>query len=292
MVHVVRNNADEGPKLYVCSTPIGNLSDVSHRLLDTLRSVDVVACEDTRHTRKLLTHFDIHPEQLISYHQHNEQSRQGFAQHAWDEGKSIALVSDAGTPLLSDPGAIIVDTAIERGIPVIPVPGPSALLAGLVGSGLPMTPFVYLGFPPRSAKGAKEWLTPFLPLPATLVMYESPHRLHATLLFLREQLGDKNAVLAKELTKQYETFVRGTLSELVLYSEEESVRGEFVILVDNRGSLTAEVSPADQMEEAVKFVVDRVAAGERHKSAVQAATEKYGVNRRALYNETLSPEET
>jgi 16S rRNA (cytidine1402-2'-O)-methyltransferase len=144
MVQVVKNNAQDGPKLYICSTPIGNLSDVSERLVATLQSVDIVACEDTRHTRKLLTHYDIHPSRLISYHQHNEHARQDWMATAWEEGQSIALVSDAGTPLLSDPGALLVDTAIEHGIPVIPVPGPSALLAALVGSGMPMTPFVYL----------------------------------------------------------------------------------------------------------------------------------------------------
>ncbi|EPZ53214.1 16S rRNA (cytidine(1402)-2'-O)-methyltransferase [Alicyclobacillus acidoterrestris] len=288
MVQEMKNNAGDGPKLYVCSTPVGNLSDVSYRLLDILRSVDVVACEDTRHTRKLLTHFDIHPDQLISYHQHNEQARTGFAERIWDEGRSIALVSDAGTPLLSDPGAVLVDLAIAREIPVIPVPGPSALLAGLVGSGLPLTPFVYLGFAPRQGSAAKSWLAPFLSVEATFVMYESPHRLHATLRLLLEQLGDRPGVLAKELTKQHETFVRGTLSELVEYTEEKDARGEYVILVDNRGGHDEPENEQARMEEAIAFVEARVASGERHKSAVLEAAEKYGVNRRTLYNETLS----
>ncbi|WAH37313.1 16S rRNA (cytidine(1402)-2'-O)-methyltransferase [Alicyclobacillus dauci] len=294
MVRVRKNNVDEGPKLYVCSTPIGNLSDTSDRLLSTLRSVDIVACEDTRHTRKLLTHFDIHPPRVISYHQHNEQSRQEFVMEMWDAGQSVALVSDAGTPLLSDPGAILVDTAIERGVPVIPIPGPSALMAALVGSGLPMTPFLYLGFPPRQTKAAKSWLGDFVNIQATLVIYEAPHRLTATLQFLADALGDKPAVLAKELTKQHETFVWGSLVELVSYSNEVAAKGEYVILVNNRGERVTTGTDADAgtpgedaWEQAVQYVVDKIEQGMRHKEAVQEAAARFAVNRRDLYNATI-----
>lgn len=314
MVHATKNNETPGGKLYICSTPIGHLADSSERLLQTLRTVDIVACEDTRHTRKLLTHFDIHPPKLVSYHEHNEASRQHMLLDAVAEGQSIAIVSDAGTPLLSDPGRVIVDSAIEAGFPVIPVPGPSALLAAMVASGLPFTPFLYLGFAPRNKRGLRKWLAPFRALDVTFVIYESPHRLRSTVSILAEELGAKNAVLAKELTKQHETFIRGTLPELAEYVETEGARGEYVIVVDNRdsdgdgnrvvkglddaagddeqssgakaGDEAAEVL-ADPWRLAVAHVEQRMAEGMRHKEAVQEAVGMFGVHRRDLYNETL-----
>lgn len=278
-------------KLFICSTPIGNLSDVSQRLVDTLRAANVVLCEDTRHTRKLLTHFDIHPAQLVSYHQHNEHLRQGWMTELWEQGQSIALVSDAGTPLLSDPGALLVDSAIDANVEIIPVPGPSALLAGLVGSGLPMTPFVYLGFPPRQVRARYVWIEDYRALPATLVLYEAPHRLVSTLEFLLEILGDKRAVLAKELTKRYESFRRGSLSELLSYSQIATPRGEYVVIVDNRRAPQDVEALRDEFVQAVEYVQEALQQGARHKEAVQAAAEKYAVHRRELYNATIQQDE-
>ncbi|MFD1673585.1 16S rRNA (cytidine(1402)-2'-O)-methyltransferase [Alicyclobacillus fodiniaquatilis] len=288
-MNIIKSFADTGPKLYICSTPIGNLSDVSERLVTTLKAVDIVLCEDTRHTRKLLTHFDIHPPKVASYHQHNEQLRQAWMAEAWAQGQSIALVSDAGTPLLSDPGEVAVDTAIERGIPVIPIPGPSALLAALVGSGFPLQPFVYLGFLPRSLGAMETALQTYLPIPATLIMYEAPHRLVATLERISQLFGEKRAVLAKELTKKHETFIHGTLPELAQYVKDEAVRGEYVILLDNRGiRASEEVDPEAVWQQAVDLVLEKMAQGERHKTAVQAVALQLSVNRRDLYNATLS----
>lgn len=290
MSDVIEKSQHESPKLYICSTPIGNLSDVSQRLIDTLRNVDVVLCEDTRHTRKLLTHFDIHPPRLVSYHQHNEHTRQEWMTELWSEGRTMALVSDAGTPLLSDPGALLVDTAIAAGVEVIPIPGPSALLAGLVGSGLAMTPFVYLGFPPRQLGAKHTWIGAYRELPATLVMYEAPHRLVAALAFLLETLGDKQAVLAKELTKRYESFRRGTLSELLEYSHSVEPRGEYVVIVDNRDTVSDVALLQTAFDDAVEHVQNALANGTRHKEAVQGAVAKYSVNRRDLYNATIPTE--
>lgn len=278
----------ERARLSICSTPIGNLSDTSQRLLETLQAADVILCEDTRHTRKLLTHFDIHPAQLASYHQHNERSRQDWIKELFLSAKHVALVSDAGTPILSDPGAVVVETAIELGIDIVPVPGPSALLAGLVGSGLPLTPFVYLGFPPRQNKARQDWLAPFVSLPATLVIYESPHRLTATLNFLLDALGDRTAVLARELTKRYETFSRSALSTLLADLETEPPRGEYVVMVDNRPMLGETATEAESsLEIAIAHVLDAMHAGARHKEAVAEAVQRFGVNRRDLYNATL-----
>lgn len=311
LARVTKNNeAMPSGKLYICSTPIGHLADSSERLLTTLRCADIVACEDTRHTRKLLTHFDIHPKKLLSYHEHNEESRQHVLLEALQLGQSVALVSDAGTPLLSDPGWVVVDAAADIGVPVIPIPGPSALLAALVGSGLPLTPFLYLGFPPRQKRGFLSWMAPFQFIPATLVLYESPHRLLATLKNLSEQLGDKPAVLAKELTKRHETFIRGTLGDLERHVEEEGSRGEYVIVIDNRHvssvatphldenenfsdgenlgrSTDVTASEANAWQQAVDYVVQKLNEGEHHKMAVQEASTRYGIHRRTLYNETL-----
>ncbi|GLG02427.1 ribosomal RNA small subunit methyltransferase I [Alicyclobacillus hesperidum subsp. aegles] len=279
--------------LYVCSTPIGNLSDVSLRLLEVLREVDLVLCEDTRQTRKLFSRYDIPADRLRSYHQHNERASQAWLRDQFAAGSRIALVSDAGTPLVSDPGAVVVETAIAMKVPVVPIPGPSAVLAGLVGSGLAMTPFVYLGFPPRSQSERTLWLEPFRTVPATLVMYEAPHRLPGTLAFLREALGDKPAVLAKELTKLHESFVRGTLSTLCEQVAEEEPRGEYVVLIDNR--LTAEDAQRARAEEAewawqraFEEVHRAMERGVSHKQAVAEASERFGVKRRELYNATLA----
>lgn len=273
--------------LYICSTPIGNLSDTSQRLLDTLAEVDVVLCEDTRHTRKLLTHFDIHPPKLMSYHLHNERDRTVEFERLWSDNLRVALVSDAGTPLLSDPGEMLVEAAIARGVQVVPVPGPSALLAGLVGSGLPLTPFLYLGFPPRT-KGTREaWMRDFEQVPATFVMYESPHRVASLVAFLLECLGDRNAVVARELTKRYETFERGTLSELAIRLAEREPKGEYVVIVDNRRPPAPPEEAENRMEDAVALVQQRIAEGVRHKEAVTEAATQFDVQRRELYNATL-----
>ncbi|MCL6594278.1 MAG: 16S rRNA (cytidine(1402)-2'-O)-methyltransferase, partial [Alicyclobacillus sp.] len=220
-----------GARLYVCGTPIGNLADVSFRLLDTLRQADVVAAEDTRHTRKLLAYYDIHPPLLISYHEHNWRSRASDFLRWWQEGKTVALVSDAGTPGISDPGAEAVALAVEHGVPVIPVPGASALVTALSGCGFTAQPVVFLGFLPREQRAARAALAPFLNAPGVLVLYEAPHRLRATLRLLAEQWPQRPAVLGKELTKRHEAFMRGTLVELAKQAEEEEPRGEYVLVL-------------------------------------------------------------
>ncbi|TDY46321.1 16S rRNA (cytidine1402-2'-O)-methyltransferase [Alicyclobacillus sacchari] len=294
---VLESTVSPSACLYVCSTPIGNLSDVSLRLLEVLREVDLVLCEDTRQTRKLFSRFKIPADRLRSYHQHNERASQAWLREQFAAGRRIALVSDAGTPLVSDPGAVVVETAIAMEVPVVPIPGPSAVLAGLVGSGLTMTPFVYLGFPPRSQSERLLWLEPFRSAPATLVLYEAPHRLEATLAFLRDTLGDKPAVLAKELTKLHESFARGTLSALCERVAAEHPRGEYVVLIDNR--LTAEDAERVREEEtecawqrALEEVRHAMEQGMSHKQAVAEASERFGVKRRELYNATLAQEQS
>ncbi|WP_242549292.1 16S rRNA (cytidine(1402)-2'-O)-methyltransferase [Alicyclobacillus mali (ex Roth et al. 2021)] len=281
----------EGGCLYVCSTPIGNLRDVSLRLLEVLREADIILCEDTRQTRKLLSRYEIPGgDRLVSFHEHNEAARAEWLAERLREGKRVALVSDAGTPLISDPGNSAVAAALEAGVPVVPVPGPSAFLAAVMASGLPATPLVYLGFPPRSRSDFARFLAPYRQLPATLVMYEAPHRVANLLRWLGEELGDRPAVLAKEITKLHESFWRGTLQELESRLAAEGARGEYVVVIDNRGAqVENEVHESEEARwaAAVREVERLMEEGCSHKEAVKRASEAHGVKRRELYNRTL-----
>lgn len=215
--------------LYLVATPIGNLEDLSPRALRTLRSVDLIAAEDTRHTRKLLTHFDIHT-RLVSYHEHNKLSRLDEVLGALQSG-DVALVSDAGTPALNDPGYELVRAALGAGYPVSPIPGASAPVAALVASGLPTDTFLYLGYLPRKASERRRLLHEVRTLPYTLIFLESPHRLLEALADLQQALGDRPAAVARELTKLYEEIFRGTLSQAAAHFTEHPPRGEFTLVV-------------------------------------------------------------
>lgn len=197
-------DAAEGGALYVVGTPIGHLQDLSPRAKEILEKADVIAAEDTRHTRKLLTRFDISKKNLVSYHEHNRKSRGPQLIDRLLEGASVALVSDAGMPAISDPGAELVREALERGIPVIPVPGPNAAITALVASGIPPVPFVFLGFLPRVPKDRERELSRWKEAEAALVCYEAPHRVISTLESVGRVLGDRRIALAREMTKTHE----------------------------------------------------------------------------------------
>src|SRR5690242_14159872 len=199
--------------LYLIATPIGNLEDITLRALRVLKEVSILACEDTRQTNKLLQHFQIDVP-TISYHEHNERERTEQLLERLAAGESIGLVSDAGTPAISDPGFILVREAIAKGIPVVPIPGASALLSALVGSGLPTEEFLFIGFLPARSGQRRKRLTELATIRSTLVCYESPHRITETLAEAFEILGPRRAVIARELTKLHEQFHRGTLEEL------------------------------------------------------------------------------
>jgi 16S rRNA (cytidine1402-2'-O)-methyltransferase len=283
-----------GPCLYVCSTPIGNLQDASFRLIDTLKLADIVAAEDTRHTRKLLTHFDIHPTQLVSYHQHNRASRAGDLVRWWEEGKSIALVSDAGTPGISDPGDDAVSLALEHDVPVIPVPGASAVLSALVVSGFPSQPFTFLGFLPRTRVRAIQALSPFRNIPGCLVCYEAPHRVAKVLEVLLEVMPSRKVSVAKELTKRHETILYGSIEEILDHFSMHEPRGEYVIVVgppvssDELTEAEGLVSEEAKMLQAVEAVYAAIEAGSSHAQAVRAVSQSTGVRRKWLYQKTLS----
>jgi 16S rRNA (cytidine1402-2'-O)-methyltransferase len=216
--------------LYLVATPIGNLSDITLRALETLRQVDVIACEDTRKTGRLLKHFEI-DKPKIAFHEHNEAQAAGRVMSMIAQGKSVALVTNAGTPGISDPGFTLVRRAVEAGVPVVMIPGPSALVMALVLSGLPSHSFTFRGFPPRKPNARRRFLEVDKNSPHTLVFYESPYRLKAFLEDATVVLGDRQAALANELTKLYEEVRRGALSELLVLFDEEEPRGEYTVVI-------------------------------------------------------------
>ncbi len=217
--------------LYLVSTPIGNLGDISQRALDTLRSVDYVVSEDTRKTGFLLKHFDIRKPQ-ISFREDNEDRALPKILALLQEGKSIALVTDAGTPAVSDPGFILVRSALAAGLPLTAIPGPTALITALVLSGLPVHSFTFRGFPPRKAGARRRFLEVDRDSPHTLIFYESPYRLQGFLADALAVYGDRRAAVANDLTKMFETVYRDSLSRLVDLFQREPLRGEYVVVIE------------------------------------------------------------
>jgi 16S rRNA (cytidine1402-2'-O)-methyltransferase len=221
-------------RLYLVSTPIGNLRDMTFRAVETLRAVSLVLAEDTRHSRPLLEHFEV-TTPAEAYHEHNEARATPRILERLEAGDDVALISDAGTPLLSDPGERLVRAALEAGIQVVPVPGASALLAGLVASGLSTAPFTFSGFLPRRGKERQAALAALSALSHTGVIYEAPSRVASTLSELSSHgCAERTAVVARELTKQFEEIRRGTVAELAQYYAERAPRGEVVILLEGR----------------------------------------------------------
>ncbi|WP_284140708.1 MULTISPECIES: 16S rRNA (cytidine(1402)-2'-O)-methyltransferase [unclassified Virgibacillus] len=238
--------ADVEGTLYVVPTPIGNLEDITFRALQTLKSVDIIAAEDTRNTKKLLHYFEIDTP-LISYHEHNKMARENQLIARLEQGHSIAIVSDAGMPAISDPGSELVASAIAENYSVVVLPGANAALCALVGSGLPSTEFLFYGFLPRKKKERDNELKRLNNLPATLLFYESPYRIKETLKAMEEQFGkERRIVIARELTKRFEEYARGTIAELLEWSESKELKGEFCIVVDGRS--IDEISENTSME--------------------------------------------
>ncbi len=237
--------------LYVVATPIGNLEDITFRAVRILGEVDRIACEDTRHTRKLLDHYNI-ATPAVSYHEHNEQTRSDELLRDLQAGKNIALVSDAGTPLIADPGYRLVHKAREQGIRVIPVPGPSALLAALAASGLATDAFTFGGFLPSKKTQRRKVLEDLKPSTATLVFYEAPHRILEALGDIGDVLGARPIVLARELTKVHEEFLEGTPAEIMdTLAARPSLKGEFTILIGKDETPHIDDTPLEAAMEAL-----------------------------------------
>jgi len=272
--------------LYLVATPIGNLADITHRALQVLRDADLIACEDTRHTHKLLAHYGI-TTKTISYHEHNEQQRAAQLVDQVKQGAKIAVVSDAGTPAVSDPGFRLVRAAIENDVTVVPVPGPSALIAALIAAGLPTDEFFFAGFLPARANARRARLAELQSVPGTLIFYEAPHRLAATLRDAYETLGEREAVVARELTKVHEEIRRGRLSDLSSHYESEEPRGEIVVLIDRN------VISAAEPQMSVAALVDQFEqAGLDQRAALKKAARELGLSRAAAYRKLISERNT
>jgi 16S rRNA (cytidine1402-2'-O)-methyltransferase len=270
--------------LYLVATPIGNLADITHRALQILKDVALIACEDTRHTRKLLQHYAI-TTKTLSYHEHNEQQRAAELIDLLQQGSDVAVVSDAGTPSISDPGFRLVRAAIENEIAVVPVPGPSALISALIAAGLPTDEFFFAGFLPAKSNARRARLNELRSVPGTLIFYEAPHRLAATLTDALEILGEREAVVARELTKLHEEIRRGRLSELAAhYANDENARGEIVVLIDRkiiRDTVTRDQSVAE--------LVDRYEQdGLDHRAALKKAARELGLSRAEAYRKLVA----
>jgi 16S rRNA (cytidine1402-2'-O)-methyltransferase len=272
------------PSLYIVSTPIGNLADITHRAVETLRAVQRVLAEDTRRTAILLKHYGISTP-LYSAHEHNELARVAQVLSWLQDGEDLAVVSDAGTPLLSDPGARIVQAVIAAGYDVVPIPGASALLAALVASGLEPEPFTFFGFLPRSGRERKERLSEISVLRHVAVVYEAPGRVFRLLDDLMAVCGpERQVVVARELTKIHETFVRGTLREAHTYYEGKDVKGEVVVMVAGATSQPA----ADVEEVAGNMARTLLGEGISARDAAKEIAQSTGLARNRAYEITLS----
>lgn len=219
--------------LYLCATPIGNLGDMTQRCIDTLREVDLIAAEDTRQTVKLLNHFGISTP-MTSYYEHNKREKGGYLLRLLGEGKSIAVVTDAGTPAISDPGEDLVRSCIGEGITVTSIPGPAACISALILSGLPTGRFCFEGFLSVNRKQRRLHLEQIQNEPRTMIFYEAPHKLRSTLQDLLDALGDRHIVLAREMTKKHEQVIRTTLSKAVALYEQDAPKGEYVLVLEGK----------------------------------------------------------
>jgi 16S rRNA (cytidine1402-2'-O)-methyltransferase len=272
--------------LYLVGTPIGNLEDITLRALRVLREADQIAAEDTRHTLKLLQHYEI-ARPLVSYHEHNEMTRAPELLIALEQGAKIALVSDAGMPLVSDPGHRLVALCLRHQIPVVPVPGPSALLAALSASGLPNEEFLFVGFLPQRSGERRRALERLRIEDRTIIFYEAPHRIAECVADAREILGDRPACLAREVTKLHEEFRRGKLSVIASSLDERPARGEITLLIGaaEPGESGAHVDSAQSLSDRVEELM-RQAKMDR-KDALKLAAKERGLTRRAAYDQMV-----
>lgn len=270
--------------LYLVPTPIGNLDDMTMRAVQVLKEADLIAAEDTRHTKMLLNHFAIETRE-ISFHEHNTEQRLPELIAKLESGITIAQCSDAGMPSISDPGKELVAAAIDHQIPVVPLPGANAGLTALIASGLAPQPFYFYGFLERKPQQQEKELTALVNRPETMIFYEAPHRLKKTLKVMQKVFGDhRQAVLARELTKRYEEFLRGTLAELVNWAENNQVRGEFVVLVSGNDH------PATPENDEVTLSVDEqidlaIKDGLKPNAAIKKVAKANGLNRQELYRQ-------
>ena len=275
---------DKYGTLYLCATPIGNLEDMTPRALRMLQEADLIAAEDTRHTLQLLNHFDIKG-RLVRYDEHSKEKQGAYLLEQLLEGRSIALVSDAGFPGIADPGEALAHDAIAQGVRVVPVPGANAALCALIASGLPTYPFFFGGFLPKSKRNRREQLELWQHIPATMILYEAPHRIVEVLKDILACWGDRPLAAARELTKLHEEFYRGTVSGCLSWLEENSPRGEFCLVL---GAGDGKAATEEQQLEPLDEVRRLMAEGVDKKSALAQVAKKRKIPKRELYNQLIS----
>ncbi|WP_293841148.1 16S rRNA (cytidine(1402)-2'-O)-methyltransferase [uncultured Phascolarctobacterium sp.] len=275
---------DKYGTLYLCATPIGNLEDMTPRALRMLQEADLIAAEDTRHTLQLLNHFDIKG-RLVRYDEHSKEKQGAYLLEQLLEGKSIALVSDAGFPGIADPGEALAHDAIAQGVRVVPVPGANAALCALIASGLPTYPFFFGGFLPKSKRNRREQLELWQHIPATMILYEAPHRIVEVLKDILACWGDRPLAAARELTKLHEEFYRGTVSGCLSWLEENSPRGEFCLVL---GAGDGKAATEEELLEPLDEVRRLMAEGVDKKSALAQVAKKRKIPKRELYNQLIS----
>lgn len=268
---------NEKPTLFLVPTPIGNLSEMTPRAIDVLNSVDVIACEDTRTSGQLLKHFDIH-KRLVAYQNFNEESSADGLINLLSKGQNVALITDAGYPLMSDPGQRVVRKATEQGYNVVPISGCNAMLNALVASGLIVQPFIFIGFLPPSSSLCKKKLQEYVNYPMTLVFYEAPHRIEKMLKACLEVLGDRECSLARELTKVHEEFLRGTISEIL--EEVDSLKGEMVICIAGNSDEPKKDIDAGFILDTVREAISR---GMSTSDAVKETAKKLNIPKNKVY---------
>lgn len=269
--------------LYLVATPIGNLEDITYRAVRILGEVDVIAAEDTRRTRELLNRYQIRTP-MLSYHRHNQAAKTPYLLGVLQEGREVALVSDAGMPGISDPGEELVKNAINAGINIVPVPGASALITALVVSGLPAGRFAFEGFLPRTGKKRREKLSDLAVEERTMILYEAPHRLVDALKDMAEIMGNRKVTVAREVTKKFESFWRGTLPEAAQFFSDTTPKGEFTLVI---AGAQPETLPLYNPQQAALEVAALRSGGMGRKEAMIKTAKKYGVTRRDIYQACL-----
>ena len=269
---------NEKPTLFLVPTPIGNLKEMTPRAIEVLNEVDVIACEDTRVTGQLLKHFDI-SKRLITYQNYNEENSSKGIINLLQQGNNVALVSDAGYPLISDPGQRIVSEAVGAGFNVVPISGSSAILNAVVASGLIAQPFIFVGFLPSSTNDCVKKLAEYKPYPMTLVFYEAPHRIEKMLKNCLEVLGDRKCCLAREMTKMHEEFMRGTISEVL--AECDGLKGEMVVIIAGNSD---DYEKDIDMSHLLQMVNDKMDLGMSKSDAVKETAAATGISKNFIYD--------
>jgi len=274
--------------LYICGTPIGNLSDITLRALATLKEVDLIAAEDTRHTQKLLNHYKI-KKNATSYHEHNKFKKTNYLIDILRKGKKIALVSDAGMPGISDPGYVLINAAIKEKIEIIPIPGVSASLTALVVSGLIKNSFIFEGFLPRKSNDRKKYLNKNKDEERTIIIYESPHRIKKTLADVLEIWGDRKIALARELTKKFEEIIRGSISDVLAQIKQKGIKGEITLVIQGKNEKEKKTSDEFIKEEKIieEYLKKLISKGYSNKKIIEMNKEKLNIPKNVIYKKLL-----